>query len=388
MVAERLKEEKRVYIDDTTLRDGEQAAGIVFANAEKVQIAKLLDEIGVDQIEAGIPAMGGDEKEVIKKIVKLGLKASILAWNRAIVKDVEASLECEVDAVTLSMSCSDIHIQHKLRKDRDWVLKNVAESCDFAKKHGLYVNVTAEDASRADFEFLVKFTQVARDHGADRLRYADTLGLLNPIETYNRIKALRERVPDIDIEMHMHNDFGMATANTIAGILAGANWVNVTVGGIGERAGNAALEEVVMGLMRTAGIEFPSIDTSKFKEIVEYVYMASGRQVPPWKPVVGDNVFAHEAGIHANGVLKDPRNYEAFSPEEVGLQRKLVIGKHSGTATIIAILREKGVEITKEQAAEVLARVRAMAVRLKRALTPNELYYIWLDVSNGRETVI
>jgi homocitrate synthase NifV len=366
-----------IIIVDTTLRDGEQSAGVVFANEEKIRIAKLLDEVGVHQIEVGIPAMEGKEKEAIKKIAKMPLKASILAWNRAIVADLYHSLECEVDAVCLSMSASDIHIKYKLNKDRDWVLRNIEASTKEAKKYDLYVSVNAEDASRADIDFLIKFAQVAKDSGADRLRFCDTLGKLTPLQTYKIIKQLIERV-NIPIEMHTHNDFGMATANLIAGIEAGAKFANTTVNGLGERTGNAALEEVVMALKYTLNIDL-GLNTKKFMELCQYVAKASGREIPPWKPIVGENVFSHEAGIHADGVYKDPRNYENFPPEEVGNKRKIIIGKHSGTSTIIEVLKKYGIGIDRVTAAEILAQVRAMSISLKRALTEMELVYLYED---------
>ena len=266
---------KRVVIDDTTLRDGEQTAGVVFAKAEKLHIAQLLSEVGVQQIEAGIPAMGGDELEAIQAIVDLKLNSSILGWNRAVVSDVKMSLECGVDAVAVSISASDIHIKHKLRKDREWVLDGVRKSVEFAKSHGLYVSVNAEDASRADFDFLREFARVAKQSGADRLRYCDTLGTLEPFRTYHDIKALIDET-GLDIEMHTHNDFGMATANAIAGIRAGAKFVNTTVGGLGERAGNAALEEVVMALKYIEAIDLET-PTNRFVELAEYVAAAAGR---------------------------------------------------------------------------------------------------------------
>lgn len=371
------KLEGKIIIVDTTLRDGEQSAGVVFANQEKISISRMLDEIGVQQIEVGIPAMGGDEKECIKRIVKLGLKASILAWNRALVEDVVHSLECEVDAVAVSISTSDIHIKYKLQRDREWVLRKVDEAVSFAKKHNLYVSVNAEDASRADKGYLLKFASVARDCGADRIRFCDTLGLLTPHQTYAAVKELIERV-GLDVEMHTHNDFGMATANVMAGIEAGARFANTTVNGLGERTGNAPLEEVVMALKYTLSIDL-GFDTVKFKELCEYVAQASGRQIPAWKPIVGDNVFAHEAGIHVDGVYKDPRNYEVFTPEEVGGRRKIIIGKHSGTSAIIETLKKYDIEISNEVARAVLERVRSNAIALKRALSEKELLYIYQD---------
>ncbi|MEW6189644.1 MAG: homocitrate synthase [Actinomycetota bacterium] len=366
-----------IKIDDTTLRDGEQTAGVVFSNYEKIRIARLLDEVGVHQIEAGIPAMGGDEKEAIKAIVDLGLKTSILAWNRTVIEDIKHSLDCGVSAVAVSVSTSDIHIEHKLRKDRAWVLDSVKRSVDFAKTHGLYVSVNAEDASRADFDFLMEFGRAAKEHGADRLRYCDTLGILEPFKTYEIVKTLKREL-DMEIEMHTHNDFGMATANALAGIKAGATWVNTTVNGLGERAGNAALEEVVMAMKHIGGIDL-GFKTTMFCELSEYVANASARTVPVWKAIVGANVFAHESGIHADGVLKHPATYEAFTPEEVGLERQIIIGKHSGTHSIIVKFREYGIELTEEEARDILKEVRAAAVELKRALFDKELMYIYKD---------
>lgn len=371
-----------IKIDDTTLRDGEQTAGVVFANNEKKRIARLLDEIGVHQIEVGIPAMGGDEKKTICDIVKMGLRSSILAWNRAVTSDIQHSLDCGVDAVAISISASDIHIEHKLRKDRQWVLESIKKSVDFAKEHNLYVSVNAEDASRADLEFLEEFALVAKEHGADRLRFCDTLGVLDPFRTYQIIRRLKDRI-DIDIEMHTHNDFGMATANALAGAKAGASYINTTVVGLGERAGNAALEEIVMAIKHIGRLDL-GIKTEKLRELSEYVAQASGRIIPVWKAIVGVNVFAHESGIHADGVLKNPLNYEAFSPEEVGLQRQLVIGKHSGRASILAKFREYGIELSEEEAEAILRHVRATAVQLKRALFDKELVYIYEDFKEGK----
>lgn len=368
---------QKILLDDTTLRDGEQTAGVVFTNEEKIQIARMLAEIGVHQIEAGIPAMGGDEKEVIKAMVDLDLPASILAWNRAVISDLHASLDCGVKAVAISISASDIHIQTKLQATRQWVLDSIKRSVDYAKKHHLYVSVNAEDASRADPEFLIEFAQTAKEHGADRLRYCDTLGILDPFDTYERVKALID-VANIEVEMHTHNDFGMATANALAGLRAGATYVNVTVNGLGERAGNAALEEVVMALKYINGVDL-GVQTSRLRELAEYVATASGRTVPIWKAIVGVNVFAHESGIHADGVIKNPKNYETFAPEEVGLTRQLVVGKHSGTATLRHKFEEFGIEITGEDATGLLALTRSKAIQLKRALFDKELVLLYYE---------
>jgi homocitrate synthase NifV len=376
-IADVLPTVKALQIDDTTLRDGEQTAGVVFANEEKIRIARLLDQLGVDQIEAGIPAMGGDEQETIKKIAGLGLRASVLGWNRAVVEDIKKSVDCGVDAVAVSIAVSDIHIQTKLKKDRQWVLDSISRAVDFAKKHDLYVSVNAEDGSRANLDFLVEVGRKAKDLGADRLRFCDTIGVLDPFETFRVIKHLVEE-SGIDIEMHTHNDFGMATANALAGVKAGACWVNTTVNGLGERAGNAALEEVVMALKYIGAVDL-GYKTEMFRELSEYVAQASARNVPIWKAIVGTNVFAHESGIHADGILKNPKTYEPFSPEEVGLERQLVLGKHSGSHSILAKFREYGIELDADEAQLILTDVRRSAVQLKRALFDKELMYIYKD---------
>jgi len=369
-----------VRIDDTTLRDGEQTAGVVFANKEKIRIARLLDEIGVDQIEAGIPTMGGDERAVIEEIAHLGLRASVLGWNPANKDAISTSLDCGVDAIAISLATSDIHIETKLQKDRPWVIKTIRDCVAHAKsiKPDVYISVNAEDASRTEIGFLCDYARAAKEEGADRLRFCDTIGVMEPFRTYSLIKHVREET-GIEIEMHTHNDFGMAVANALAGIHGGATWVNTTVGGLGERAGNAALEEVIMSLKYIEDLELP-FDTKRFRELGEYVAAAAGRTVPVWKSIIGTGMFAHESGIHADGVIKNPKTYEVFSPDEVGLVRQIVVGKHSGSKAILLKFSEYGLELTPEEAADMLTRVRQMAVELKRSLFDKELIYIYKDM--------
>ena len=377
--------EKEIKIVDTTLRDGEQTAGVAFANHEKVTIAQTLSDMGIDQLEVGIPTMGGDEKATIKAICKRDLKASIMAWNRAVISDIEQSIDCGVDAVAISLSVSDIHIQHKLKKSREWVLENMYNAVTYAKKNGLYISVNGEDASRADINFLIEFINLAKEAGADRFRYCDTVGVMEPFTLRDTIEKIY-KVTNFDIEMHTHNDFGMATANAIAGIVGGANHIGVTVNGLGERAGNAALEEVIMALKFVYGYE-TNIDTTRFREISKYVSQASGRELPIWKAIVGTNMFRHESGIHADGALKDPKNYEAFDPSEVGLERQIVIGKHSGKAAIINKFREYEIELSNEEAESMLELVRQTSVRMKRNLFDKELVEIYKDLKNNRSVV-
>lgn len=360
-----------VYIDDTTLRDGEQTAGVVFANEEKVNIARMLARLGVHQLEVGIPAMGGDEKESIKKIVDLNLPTSILAWNRAVISDIRHSLDCGVQAVAISISSSDIHIEYKLKRDRQWVLDCVKRTVGYAKENDLYVSVNAEDASRADPEFVLTFARVAREAGADRVRYCDTVGILDPIETYKRIKLLIDEA-GIPIEMHTHNDFGLATANAIAGLKAGATYVNTTVNGLGERAGNASLEELIMSLYHCENINL-GMQTSLLRGLSEYVALASSRPLPAWKTVVGSGLFVYESEGRASGVVRDPANYEIFYPGEVGLARRFNVGKYSGPSVVRQKLREYGFRPTEEEVQVLVPDLRTLSIALKRSLFDNEV---------------
>jgi len=364
-------EKNPVVIDDTTLRDGEQTAGVVFTREDRIRIARTLDEIGVGEIECGIPAMGEAERADVRALVDLGLSARLITWNRAVVDDVQASIDAGVQAVDISLSVSDIHIRHKLRKSRHWVREQLKRTLGFAKEHGLYVSVGGEDSSRADPDFIVELMRITRAMGGDRFRFCDTLGILDPFSTYDRVKYLHDRV-DLDLEVHTHDDLGMATANALAGIRAGARFVNTTVNGLGERAGNAALEEVVMALKHAGGID-PGIDTRRFVELSRFVGRASCRPVPEWKAVVGEKVFSHESGLHADGVLKNPANYEGFDPAEVGLERHLVLGKHSGRSGLVHRLGQLGIQLSRVEANDLLDRVRSISQRNKRPLTDGEL---------------
>ncbi len=370
-----------IWIDDTTLRDGEQTAGVVFSRTEKIAIARTLDELGVAELECGIPAMGSEEQADVRALAELGLKARLITWNRALISDIRASLECGVSAVDISLSVSDLQIEHKLGKDRDWVKEQLKRALGFAKENDLYVSVGGEDSSRADLDFLVELMEIARSLGADRFRFCDTLGLLDPFTTYQRVRYLAERVA-LDLEVHTHNDLGMATANAVAGIRAGAKYVNTTVNGLGERAGNAALEEVVMALKYACGIALP-IDTQRLVELSKLVGVASGRPVPDWKAVVGEKVFSHESGLHADGVLKHPANYEGYDPAEVGLCRHLVIGKHSGSHALQDRLQRLGIVLESREAETLLQEIRRRSQQMKRSLGDGDLLMLCRDHQKG-----
>ncbi len=368
-------------ICDSTLESGEQAAGTVFSSIEKYRIAQLLDDARVPQIVAGNPGLGADDKKVVRHIARMGLNASVMSYNRAEPDDVNASIDCDVDAVTIALPASDILIEKDLRQDKSWVLDKVYEAAEIAVAHGLYTCVMAEDASRADLGFLVDFAKVAKDVGADRFGYCDTYGLDNPFDCQEKIKMIRQ-ISGIDIEIIAHNDFGLATANVMGAIKGGARFARTTSMGLGPRAGCAALEQVAMTAKHVLGID-TSIDATRFPVIAESVSKASGIAIDPLKPFIGPKCFSQE-----QGVLSDPACTEPYDPKEVGGERTFVIGKHSVRNTIIAemsSISNGSLTLSKGEADQLLDMVRRASVMMHRSLTSSELYLLYEDMMSGND---
>ena len=362
-------------INDTTLRDGEQTPFVAFNLKEKLQIARLLYEAGADELEVGIPAMGKKEQDDLKEILALNLPIPIMSWNRATMSDLEASLKCGLKAVDLSIPVSDILIDIKFGGDKTRLLKQLEEVILQAKKENLFVCIGGEDSSRANNSFLKEIMTLGAELGANRFRYCDTVGILTPHKTYENIKDLSSSNL-LDIEMHTHNDFGMATANAIAGYEAGAYSSNTTVIGIGERAGNASFEQVLMSL-RLLGKEI-NINSKALKSLIKTVSSASHRRVDTNLPIVGKNIFSHESGIHVNGMMKSKNAYEPFNPEELGLKRSFPIGKHSGSSTLIYHLKSIGIEPNIQIVQKLLPKIREIVTNRKKVLSTNELKELYL----------
>jgi homocitrate synthase NifV len=369
---------EKIVLNDTTLRDGEQAPGVAFTAAEKLAIARALARAGVTEIEAGTPAMGREEIAAIRGIVEADLPLTTIAWCRMRTEDVDAALATGVSTVNVSVPVSDVQLSAKLQGGRRMALDMISRVVGYARDKGLSVAVGGEDASRADVDFLVEVIAAAKAEGARRFRVADTLSVLDPFSTYALVDALR-KTTDLEIEIHAHDDLGLATANTLAAVKAGATHASVTVIGLGERAGNAPLEEVAVALRELYGRDTGTVLT-ELGAVAAVVAAAAARAVPVNKAIVGDHVFTHESGIHVDGLLKDRRTYQALDPVLLGRSHHFVIGKHSGLSSIIASLADLRLPASPAELRAILDRVRQHAVTHKGPIATETLAAIWRDV--------
>jgi homocitrate synthase NifV len=338
--------QKPVFLD-TTLRDGEQSPGLYFTNEEKLRIARELDGLGIEIIEAGIPSMGEEERSYLCELKRMNLKSEILSWNRLLVDDVKLSLVSGMTSIHVSVPTSDIMIEKKMGKTREWIFGQMEEVISFALKEGASVSFGAEDASRTDPVFLKRVFVHAMELGVTRVRFADTLGIMTPSHVAELIGFLTEGL-GISLDFHGHNDFGLATANALSAWENGADIISCSVLGLGERAGNTPLEEIA-GVSRYLKGGIRDFDFVRLADLCRKVSGWIGSPIPERKPIVGGRVFTHESGIHVDGILKEPSTYEFFPPEQIGAYRKLIPGKHSGRKAIRHLAEEEGFELTDDQ---------------------------------------
>jgi len=354
---------KDIEICDVTLRDGEQTPGVAFSTQEKIAMAEKLDSIGVEVIEAGFPVVSKAEEATVREIAHLGLNAKICCLSRAVAKDVDTALRCDVDFVSIFIATSDLHLKYKYHKTFEEATSCALDVLDYAKDQGLTVRFAVEDATRTDINVLKSIYKSAEDHGADYVSIADTVGILNPSTAFYLVSEIKKTVK-AKLCIHCHNDLGMAVANTLSAAEAGAFQLHTTVNGIGERCGNASLEELLVSLRVQYGIE--RYDVSKLMEISKLVEQYSEIPIPRTKAIVGSNAFAHESGIHVAAVLEEPMTYELFAPEMVGAKREYIIGKHTGTKALKGVVQKMGYDLNHEQMCTLLDRVKKCSEAKKK----------------------
>lgn len=370
---------RRIRFWDETLRDGEQTPGVYFSPEEKLEIATLLSEIGIHIMDVGIPVVSKEEHRGVKLVANAGLQASIMGACRAVRRDVEACIECDVDEVSIFIACSDLHLKYKLGMSREQVLEAAVRECEYAKAHGVGVTFVTEDTFRADFEYVVSLYNAAIDAGATRIVFADTVGYVTPSTMAWFLTRLKDRLKPAQLSVHCHDDFGLAVANSLAACEVGVEVPHTTINGLGERAGNASFEELVMSLEVLYGYK-TGLDLSRIAEASRLVEKLSGVPVGVNKAIVGYNSFSHESGIHADGVIKMTATYEPMQPEMIGRQRRFIFGKHTGSTAVEDRLRKNGISATREQVQRIVQLVKELAESRSK-----DEQKAWIDMFRERE---
>lgn len=375
-----------IYIFDTTLRDGEQTPGVALTVDEKIQIAQKLNNLGVDKIEVGFPASSKGEIESAKKIKQRDLDSTLVGLARSLESDIDAVIDSDLEYVHTFIGTSPLHRDYKLKKSKEEIIETAVGAVEYAKDHGLTVEFSAEDATRTEKDFLFDVYNEIVSAGADFLDVPDTVGVLTPVFTRELITYLKDNFKT-PISVHFHNDFGLATANTLTAIECGANQAHVTINGLGERTGNCSLEELVVTLKVAYGIDL-GLDTSRLYSLSNLVGRLTGVKMPVNKPIVGDNAFAHESGIHVHGIINNSSTYEPMSPEMVGHSRRIVLGKHTGANSLKSKLKDYHIDLNDEQFCSVFDQIKSLGDSGK-CVTDDDLIAIAItELSSASENAI
>ncbi|MBY4602891.1 MULTISPECIES: LeuA family protein [Bacillus] len=366
----------KIIVEDSTLREGEQTPGVAFSEYQKREILDGLVRANIQFAEIGIPVMGSVEFQAIQSIAKDNNFPTLIGWNRGLKTDIDKTFEAGLNSLHIGLPSSDIHIRDKFKKDYNWVIETAVELVDYAKSQGAkFISVSAEDMGRANLDFLKKYAKSLEEAGASRMRLSDTVGCLTPAKTKNIVQSLKQEVNHLDFQLHMHNDMNLAIANVMAGIEAGATQVHATINGLGDRAGITALHQIATVLKVLTNYE-TDINMSEIYKLSKMIEEFTGLSIAHNEPVIGELVFAHESGIHVDGMLKAKNSFESFSPEIVGREHTFIIGKHTGSRAIQHVLQEQGLDISREKAQELLPIIRELSTRLHSSIDPELLCVI------------
>lgn len=370
------------YLIDTTLRDGEQAPGVAFSIDEKISVAALLNELHIDEVEIGTPAISKNEQESIRIIASAGFSFKTSSWCRAVISDLKVAAKLGTSSVNISLPVSDMQIE-TLGKSKEWVISELKKVMSFAKQNFAFVTMGAQDASRADRTFLKEFLFFANDYGANRIRINDTVGVLDPLSTKELINDVVWSFPEVEFEFHGHNDFGMATANAITAWQSGVKCISATVNGLGERAGNAVIEELV-AYARYKQLQ-NKYDTTILNKLSSYVSEISGRALSASKPITGKSTYLHESGVHTSAMLSNKLAYQVLEPKDYGVRdTEFTFGKHSGSAALFHYFKQKGVELDSWQLGCLRNELERKALLSPKILKGDDLFKMYADISYKR----